>query len=152
MNLAFRVAVEFSNILLLLQNYLFYYYYYMFLLMAGREKKSGRCCACAMNGSCKRCSCSVNKVPCTGCVPSKYGRCSNSCQLKVQAPVGSAVERKFVQGNENSQTGDSNDGQWQDKFVNAYGGKLLGSGGEISLKKWHVWCRGAVGFIVWQSL
>ena len=112
--------------------------------MAGREKKSGRCCACAMNGSCKRCSCSVNKVPCTGCVPSKYGRCSNSCQLKVQTPVvhdpvGSAVGRRFVQGNDTSQTGDSNDGQWQDKFVNAYGGKLLGSGGEISLEKWHIW-------------
>ena len=93
-----------------------------------------------MNGSCKRCSCSVNKVPCTGCVPSKYGRCCNSCKLKVQGPIGRRFDNSFQStSSESTHTGDSNGDQWHDKFINASGGKLLDSGGEISLEKWHVW-------------
>ncbi len=40
-----------------------------------------KCCACAMTGSCKRCSCAVRKVACTGCIPSRYNKCCNRTHI-----------------------------------------------------------------------
>ncbi len=108
-----------------------------------KERKIGRCCACAMNGSCKRCSCSVRGVPCTGCVPSKYNKCANkSSKQKVQVSdsVVGSQDNPRLKDNEGDQR-NRNDGnpQWQDKFVSSFGGSLLDSGGDISLDEWHVW-------------
>ena len=112
-------------------------------------KKVGKCCACAVNGSCKRCSCSVKGIPCNGCVPSKYNRCANTIRSHdVQKSVDNKADKSNVPSNINNNNNNNASDirgrvseQWQDRFVNGFGHGLLCSDGEISLDKWHVWWK-----------
>ena len=122
------------------------------------EKKSGKCCACAMTGTCRRCSCAVRRVPCSGCVPSKYSRCLNGGsaslgnQLEDQSSesVGNTKESED-NAKENVQARDSSSEWLHEKFVGAFGGSLLCSGGDVSFEKWYIWWK-SIGFVIWKSL
>ena len=116
------------------------------------KRSSGRCCACAMTGTCLRCSCVMKGTPCSSCVPSRYGRCLNG-YLAVNVASDNESDRSDGDGDGDGnelgrclamqkgmscEDGDSTGSQLplHSRMEKAFGGVMLNSDGSDSDDKW----------------
>ncbi len=103
----------------------------------GGRKKSDRCCACCVTGSCVRCSCVLRGVPCTSCVPSRSGKCMNRPER-----VSRVVRSEVVRGDGGAHADNAGEGGVvQLGNITAFGAQLVqgsqDAGDDVWVSRWR---------------